>query len=355
ALSVYLLAPGLLAYTAVTDRRLLLRTGMLLAAVVFAILGFSQYGYLVWRTLDPGTAFLETPVSGLRSFVDVITGAAFRPFMWRYSPAELWAQRVPLFARLLWREWSVLLPLAAYGLVRLGRSPLNVMLVAWALLVTIFGLEYAIPDVQVTFVPTYFIVAVWAGVGLEETARRLPTSWAGAFTGAALVIAIGFAALNLPVVDQSQATGIAEATEEALAAMPEGSVVFSPDFARYMFFGYYTIGEGLERRRHIYAYPATVVQPPVGAYCRGATSLWLWPERKSLPPGLQVFAYGEAFARDLALEGLVTTRVTGELFAVSCPDLSRRGLGHSCRGLCCATTRSCSKTAVPPKESSLGG
>ncbi|MFN2556709.1 MAG: protein O-mannosyl-transferase family [Nitriliruptorales bacterium] len=320
ALSVYLLAPGLLAYAAVSDRRLLRRPGMILAAFGFVALGFSQYGYLVWRTLDPGTAFLETRITGLRSFVDVVTGAAFRPFMWHYSLRELWADRLPLLVRFLWREWSLLLPVAVYGLVRLGRAPLNVMLVAWALLVTIFGLEYAIPDVYVTFVPTYFVLAVWAGVGLEGIARRLPLRWVAALTAVALALPLAFAALNLPMVDQSKATRIAEATEEALAAMPDRSVVFSPDFAHYMFFGYYTLGEGLEGKRHIYAYPFESVKAPVAAYCRGETSLLLWPERKSLPPGLRAFAYGDAFARTLALEGLVTSPVIGELFAISCPE-----------------------------------
>ncbi|MDP8928879.1 MAG: DUF2723 domain-containing protein, partial [Actinomycetota bacterium] len=320
ALSVYLLAPGLLVFTLATDLRLLRRAGIVLAAVVFVALGFSQYGYLVWRTIDPSTAYLETRITDLRSFVDVVTGAAFRPFMWRYSLAELWAERLPLFAGFIWREWSLLLPVAAYGVVRLGRTPLNLMLVTWALLVSIFGLEYAIPDVYVTFVPTYFVLAVWVGIGLEDIARRVPPRTAAAVVAAALVVAASFGAFNLPVVDQSRATVIAEATEEALAAMPNGSVIFSPDFARYMFFGYYTIGQGLEHQRRIYAYPAESVEPPVVAYCRHATPVVLWPERTTLPPGLAVFVYGDAFARDLARQGLSSTRVTGELFAISCPD-----------------------------------
>lgn len=320
ALSVYLLAPGLLAYAAVTDLRLLRRGGIVLAAVVFVALGFSQYGYLVWRTFDPATPFLETRITGPRSFVAVISGAAFRPFMWHYSLAELWTERIPLFAGFLWREWSLLTPVALYGLVRGGRTPVNLMLVLWALLVTFFGLEYAIPDVYVTFLPTYFVVAVWVGIGLEGIAARLPSPWTTALVAAALVVPASMAVFNLRLVDQSRATGIARATEEALAAIPDGSVIFSPDFARYMFFGYYTIGEGLERRRSIYAYPAESVEPPVRAYCRDAAHIVLWPERKTLPPGLEVFVYGDTFAQDLARQGLATSHVTGELFAVSCPD-----------------------------------
>ncbi|MDQ3931542.1 MAG: DUF2723 domain-containing protein [Actinomycetota bacterium] len=319
ALSVYLLAPGLLAYMAATDLRLFRRSGIVLAAVVFVALGFSQYGYLVWRTFDPSTPFLETRITGLQSFVDVVTGAAFRPFMWRYSLAELWAERIPLFAGFLWREWSLVAAIAGYGLVRGGRTPFNLMLVLWALLVTIFGLEYAIPDAYVTFLPTYFVMAVWIGIGLEGIAQRLPSRWA-VLVAAALVVPASLAAFNLRLVDQSRATGIAEATEEALTAMPDGSVIFSPDFARYMFFGYYTIGEGLEHRRRIYAYPAESVAPPVLAYCRDAAPVVLWPERKTLPPGLEVFVYGDTFAQDLAHQGLAPSRVTGELFAISCPD-----------------------------------
>lgn len=319
SLYVYLLAPGLVAFVLLTDHRAVLRWRILLAAALFLALGYAQYGYMVWRTLDPTTAYLETPITGLRTFWHDVTGVAFRPFMWRFGLAELRSQRLPMFARLLWREWGLLLPVAAYGLVRLRWSALNLLLVVSVALTIVFGLEYAIPDVQVAFIPAYFLIAVWIAVGLEGIVRRLPGRAATASGAAALLLPALFVAANLSTADQSRATAHAQTAEEALAAMPDGSVLFSPDFSHYTTFGYYTMGEGLERTRNVFAYPYTTAEMPVGNYCRGEVPLYLWTERKTLAPGLAVYAYGEDLARVLRGKGLGLQRVTGELFAVSCP------------------------------------
>lgn len=320
SLSVYLLGPGLLAFVLATDHRRLLRRKVLVATAVLVALGFAQYGYVAWRTFDPSTAFLESRITGVRSFLAAITGSGFRSLMWQYGPVALWEERLPMFARLVWREWLVLLPVAAYGAVRLGRNPLNLLLGLAAITVTVFGLEYAIPDVEVTFIPLYFFIAIWIGVGLEGLARRLRGRWVQA-AAVALLIPVGFGAANLGTVDRSKATATAHAAEEALAAMPDGSVVFSPSFAQYMYFAYYVIGQDLEDRHHIYAYPYTTQEMPVAAYCRGETFLDLWTERRTLRPGLSVFVHGDRFATDLSLHGLVTTRVADQLYAVACPDL----------------------------------
>lgn len=320
SLSVYLLAPGLLAFLLGTDHRALLRRRILLASALLLVFGFAQYGYVVWRTFDPSTAYLETRITGVRSFLAAVSGAGFRSLMWQYGPAELWAERLPLLARLLWREWGLLLVVAAYGVGRLGRAPLNLLLGLSAITVVVFGLEYAIPDVEVVFIPLYFFIAIWVGVGLEGLTRRLRGGWVRA-AAVALLIPVAFAAVNLRRADQSGATAVAQATEEALAAMPDGSVVFSPSFEQYMYFAYYVIGGGLEGRRHLYAHPYTDEEMPVAAYCRGETSLDLWTERKTLRPGLAVFVYGDSFAANLARRGLVMSRVTGQLHTVTCADL----------------------------------
>ncbi|MDP8961546.1 MAG: DUF2723 domain-containing protein, partial [Actinomycetota bacterium] len=210
-----LLAPGVGLFVALVDWRVLLRWRVLRWAPALVLLAIGPYAYIVWRSLDPTTAYLEVEIRSLTDLVRALRGTNYTTLMFSFGPRALMSERLPMFYGLLRSEpllWAV--PIALLGLVRLRMRPTNLLLVAWCATVTLWGLEYDIGDVFVYFTLTYVITVLWAAVGFDWLVDLAcgPISAAG-LPGARIVLPalsllapliIGWS--NYPAVDMSRDT-----------------------------------------------------------------------------------------------------------------------------------------------------
>jgi hypothetical protein len=272
--------------------------------VLWVAVGASQYGYILWRAFDPATAFVEHRIPDFDRFLWFVRGGPSRGRMFAFSAGELVRERLPFVARLLWREWSVLLGLCALGVAALGRRPENRFLLLALAGPAVFAVCYDIPDVFVYFLPVHLVLAVYLGVGLGAVLDRLAARWPRTVRVAALpalaAIPAALLAVNGPMVDQSGNTARAEEIETALATAGRDSVLLAPTRSYSRLVYYYLLAEGWgSRNLHV-----TGSLDRALAYLQGAPLVLPEQNLREVPPGLPVFAIGPSRRAALEAAGL---------------------------------------------------
>lgn len=174
-----LVAPALLAYVWLTDRRIY-RDGRLLAtALLLVLLPLSLYLLIPIRA--PHTPYLRLPLTEGRelvlyevtwsNFVNFVLGGPFRGSV--DLSVDL-GQRVAMAWGFLRDELGWLgVTLALLGLARLAfsRTWAVLALTGLAYLVSVaFNLVYTIGDIYVMFISSYLVVVLWGGVGVATLA-----------------------------------------------------------------------------------------------------------------------------------------------------------------------------------------
>lgn len=324
-----LLAPGVGFFIASVDWRAPLRWRVMRWLPLFVLLAVGPYVYIVWRTLDPATRYLEVEIRSVANLVRALRATNYTTVMFSFGPRALVSERLPMLGRLLWSEpllWAM--PLALAGLVRLRLRPVNLLLVAWGATVTLWGLEYDIGDVFVYFTLTYIVLVLWATVGFDWFVDLLGGPGFGAVLGGARALLPALALLaplltvwsNYPAVDMSgDATG--RQIRSALDAMSGGGVVFT---YFHHHFNYELLGRDRQDELGVYARDRRPYEL-VTRYCRGAP-IELSGVVGEAPPGLPVYGYGADTLTILRNQGFTVVPVFGELGRVDCMRLPPRHL-----------------------------
>ncbi|MEJ2733791.1 MAG: DUF2723 domain-containing protein [Anaerolineae bacterium] len=187
--TVVLLAPALLVFAVLVERRVLSRAALLgpehpdrarwlqLAGRPIVLLAIS--------TLTPLLLYLYLPLRGHVGSLDgtyVNTWSGF----WRWvlaSGYSVFLGENPLardldaafYADLFWQQFGpVGMALALVGILGLLRRPKALVLTGLAFLTYVaFATAYRVPDVEVFFIPAFLITSVWIGVGLDYAADLL--------------------------------------------------------------------------------------------------------------------------------------------------------------------------------------
>jgi hypothetical protein len=187
--TLVLLAPALLIFVVLVERRVLSRAALLgpehpdrpgwlrLAGRPVVLLALSF--------LTPLLLYLYLPLRGHVGSLDGTYENTWSGF-WRWVTASgysVFFGENPLardldaafYAELFWRQFGPMgMALAVVGLLGLLRRPKALILTGLAFLTYVaFGLVYRVPDVEVFFVPAFLITAVWIGVGLDYAADLL--------------------------------------------------------------------------------------------------------------------------------------------------------------------------------------
>ncbi len=310
-LTMIALLPAIAVLVWQTERRSYWNPRRIILVLLIVLLGFAQYGYIVWRTNDPATPFLETDT---RRFFDFL----FHPVggqNFTHTPLELLTQRLPLYFGYLWREYRVWLLLAAVGLavprwrrgraVRLGNAQslgddpaADTFLVLCALGNTLFALQFDLHEWYVYFLPTYLILAVYIGRGLNDLTDRA-LAWRPAWPARRVQVGMAAAGLLVPAlllswnyraVDQSQHTLHARIVEKILQTVPREAIFIADDYDYACYFWYYLLGEGYGRSR-LYSLPVAFVGGKgIVAYLEDNQPMFIPPLRLEAPPGLPVYA-----------------------------------------------------------------
>lgn len=318
ATSAVLLAPGVLALVLLVDRRALLDRKVLRWAPAYAAAALLPYGYILWRTLDPSTTYLEARFRSLREFVGMVRGEVYSGQMFAFSPTEMVTSR----AAVVWQElvdqplaWALVPALVA--VVARRRDPVVWLLVLLVASVAVWGAGYDIPDVAVVFVPGYAALVALAALGAEVVLRRVPAALAAAAAVAALAVP---AVVALDVhddedVDLSEDPAAAEVRQALDVLGEDGGVVWT---TQYHQLNYHLLGQGRQSELDVYAvYPEPF--EGIAAYCRGE-GVGVGQNRTvaTAPTGLPLYAFGAPYISGLRGLGYDLEPVTDELVEISC-------------------------------------
>lgn len=313
------LLPAIVYLVWTTDRYVFVNRKIWLVTALLVALALAQYLYIFWRVRDPATLYLEMRPTNLEEFLWYMTGARFRAQMFVFTIAELITQRLPMLASLLWKQFFVLLPLALVGFVNLRDRRINGFLLLIFLGNTLYAVNYDIYDVFVYFMPSYLIVAVYIGLGLEVLRRRWPgrARWLGAVLLA--LIPLLLFAINLNAVNQRKEITDAARVERVLQQIGSEAVLIAPDYHYAEYFWYYLLGQ--ERgQRPIYVLHRFSPEA-VRAYLQGSQSFNLPnPLQGEVPFGLPMYGMSADQRSLLEQDNLSTEDATSDLYVIHLPS-----------------------------------
>jgi hypothetical protein len=269
----------------VTDRKTFTNPKKIILVLVIIIAGFAQYYYVVWRTNDPTTRFLETDTQSLIRFLTTFhTDEGFT-----FTLREIVLERIPILAGYILREFSIFILPAIWGMIFLKDRTTNVFLGLCILGETLFSLNVNGRETWAFFIPVYIVLAIYLGLGIEDIFNRFRKY--PRLVLASLVLPIFFLGLNFQRMDQSQHVLHARMVEKVLATIPHDSVIIVDEYDSACFFWYYLIGQDFERNS-VYAFPYYFAGTDgIKDYLLGKQPFVIYPERKTIQPGLQVYAY----------------------------------------------------------------
>lgn len=341
-----LLLPGLVVFLVRTGGyRVVLRPRNMLVLVGCCLLTVSTYAYVVWRSLDPTTPYVELDMHSWGASWSGITAEEFHGSMLGYGPVEFFTERLPFAFRLFWQQYFALAAAGLWGIGVLWRRRRGAALLTglWALVVAVFATGYRVADAEVFYLVSWMMLGVWSSVGLQDLIRRAPRliarrnrlRWVARMPLIIAAIApLAVATGNYARVDLSD-SDTAEKLSRAVAALPRDAIVFTPSFDEYQGLNYFLIPADAAAERHQYAELGEGYAAPgaertetgrVERYCEGGTPMRLERIRETVPPDLHVFVYSEGYARRVAERGYPVAHRSGELYRISCErssDLDR--------------------------------
>ncbi len=295
-----------------TEKRVLTDWRTVVPVVGLVTLSALLYAYPLWRSLDPTTPYLSVSVTSAADLWRYATGAMFQSVMFAFSPGELLLERIPLFARHWGADCTVLLPLGILGLVSLEDRRYGGFLFLIAAVHLTFALNYDISDVDVYFVPAYFVTAVLAGVGLE---RSLSLPWVRRLHPAlCLALPLAFCLAHWTRVEAAKGADLAEPMRELLEDVKDGALIV----ARYndsMYLLYFTLAEGLGGSSVFVGQDLSVEE--ITAYLDRDQAVYLPSLRKWAPPGLPVYCTRLDLRPALRAMGLEVQMVRAGVFRIS--------------------------------------
>ena len=332
AMSQVFLIPGLLLYLAVRHPAWLFRPRELACLLPLgAALALLPYGYLFWRTAA-GAPLLDTRVTDLTSFWEVISGARYSGWMFGVPLDMIISQRLPE----LWsdgvRQFGVALVVCAIGLLMLIKQRPLVAAVTglWLLCTAVFVLGYAIGDWETLLLPLWFLLCIWGVVGIDGCVRGLSSQarWAAvlmAITLPVVAVTSGYAEADRSSVDPQRDV------DAALSVVPDNSIIFTADNGTRHQFWYRLLPGDLGTPRNVWS--AMGVNPrnrsdrvgQILQYCATSSGLWSWSTQETaagpgVPPNLKTYVFGSTYAKQVRISGLQVKRYSARLFRVHCPS-----------------------------------
>jgi hypothetical protein len=283
------LLPAMVYLVWLTDRSVFRQPKRIGVVAAFFLLSSLQYSYILWRTQDPTTAFLETDT---RRFLRFISGPTSNS-TFAFSITELLAQRLPLVLGYLYREYRVFLLLSLWGMTQVKDRGVNLFLLLVLLGNFLFAIQFEVREPWVYFLPTYLILAIYLGLGIEGIAQALdrrpffrPLPHRLVWLAVPLVLLV----VNYPAVDQSQHTLHAEIVNKILTVMDRDALILVDEYDYESYFWYYLLGEDYQRRR-LYVWTLDGLGAD-GAwdYLHGDRQVYIPHLRQTLPADLSVYA-----------------------------------------------------------------
>jgi len=242
--------------------------------------------------------------------------------MFAFGPGELVGDRLPLLGRLAWGELGLLLALAAFGAWCAWRGPHRAIaahLLVLGVAAVTYALGFDVPDGFVFFLPAWFVLTVFLGLGVEAVATALaphlrdPRRLVAA--GAALAcVPLVMGLVNYTRASQRGAVGVEDRMGRLFAAAGTDALIVTDNYADSEYVWYYLLGEGLGDERDLAL--ANQVRPvDVAAFVEDGAGRLTRVARRGTP----VYTATEHQAEQLVDIGLVVTAVDEDVWLVEAP------------------------------------
>jgi hypothetical protein len=204
-LTIAAVAPALIGFVLVTDRRAIRwRTAVISALIVIA--GLCQYGFILLRTAQ-NAPYLEARASTLRELVGVMRASRFSDQIFAFSTRQVVVERVPELWHLSVVEFNrlgIVLAFAGLAALIVRRSRTGVLLIVGAGGILFLTLNVGATDVEGFLIPAFVLTWIIVGIGsgwLSDRVGALVKQGGAAVMVAALVLPLMQLARNYRVND----------------------------------------------------------------------------------------------------------------------------------------------------------
>jgi hypothetical protein len=236
--------------------------------------------------------------------------------MFEFSFSEVLRKRIPMFARLVWNEYSFVIPLIIYGICRFRNRVLQGFLLLSIAGNVFWALNYNIPDIYVYFIPSYLLMAIYAGIGLKALVKQ-----SMAARVAACVMPLLFLFMNYNEVDQSRNTAGMEAATILRSAGSRAVVFGKGRPLPKMYFFYYLYGEGWYKKQ---LYVVKFTRAFLVHYVFDKRPYHVRELRKNIPPGLTLYCTTPEQRSVFQSLGFLTQRAGPAVYRVIATDKIHR-------------------------------
>jgi hypothetical protein len=309
------LLPGIAALVLATKPRAFLEPRRILIVLLMIAAGAAQYGLLLLRGADGAALYREEPINDVFELMRFATGAKFHQQMFAFGALET-LDRLRSAFELLLRELAPLAFFVPLGVLRLGRTPVNLFLALAFLGNLAFGIGYDISDLAPYFIPNHCIAAVYAAVGLDGLLRREESAGAPLprwLATAALLWPLALAAARLPAVVVATKPAAGDWAKSVLADMGGDSIVISA-YEDNQFLLYYRLAEG--RRAGPYLADESIGLAEVLRYLRDGQPMRLPQLGIEVPPGLELYSQKLFAPRHYQRAGLTVEQARHDMYRI---------------------------------------
>jgi hypothetical protein len=296
------LLPAFLCFIWMTDRTILLNRKVMITVVLLVLAGALQYSYLIWRFYAaPDQSYLELQTPNLHRFLFAVTGASFKEKMFAFSMQQVLLERLPMYANLVWLEYSVLILLAVYGWFQIKDRGVKTFLFLAFTGNLFYALNYDIPDISLYFIPGYLVLVICIACAFG-TIRILRRAVAGIMILSIFPLILLF--LNYRQVDQSANTEDAEQARIIFNSLENNAVMITNyDFSQYLWYSMFE-----ENPQHKWIHIFRTVPPNLPEFLAGNGTLFVRESRQRVPVGASVYTTGAEHRLKLLKQGLRLVR-----------------------------------------------
>lgn len=289
--------PGLLVFVASVDRHAFVDPKRMAIVLACIVAGAAQYLLLFVRTADPATAYVEMAPTDLTSFYYYVAGGQFAGQWYPYSWSWLFANRLPVVLSMIGHELGLFVIPAAAGILAVHDRLVRWLLVLVMLGSGAFAAGYVIHDVFIYFLPVYLVGAIGYGVAVHEVGIRVVERWRTLALMTLAMLPLVWGARTWPWIDLVRSPRMEIVARDALASVPDGSVLVVPDYDYAAVLWYLTIGEGAGRGTtvlHLHSAKEFESAPHeyavrISDYLHQNRPLAIPVERRSIQPGARLF------------------------------------------------------------------
>ncbi|MGB2867542.1 MAG: DUF2723 domain-containing protein [Bacteroidota bacterium] len=284
--------PAIIYLVWITDKTAFISPKKVLGILLIICAGAAQYWYLFWRTSDPSTAYVEMSAPDFSTFWFFVTGGQFKHLLFRFSLDWMLFDRLPQLQLYGLRELLLLAPFAVYGLTVIPFPKINSFFLLAIGCNVLFCMGYAILDIFAYLIPTYFVLALYAGIGIQALTSRLRGAGIVALTATLVLPVVAFVA-NYPYAARQNDKQSDQRTHAILQTVGHGALVVCPDYNYSHFLWYYVFVESYKDSQiyPVFYHEKEFPSKEIAGYLRENIPFPVLVTRRNVPIGLKVFLY----------------------------------------------------------------